>query len=171
MAASASDAVSTQTGSVAQSAPADPLALESQVCFALSLASRSVISAYRPVLEPLRLTHPQYLVMLALWQHAPLTVKELGRLLRLDPGTISPLTKRVAALGYIERTRDPEDERSVVLTLTDAGRALRTEAERIPGRMMERLGMDVEELMALHATMLRLIDATEGADGHGSDSM
>jgi hypothetical protein len=80
---------------------ADPLALENQVCFALAVASRSVIAVYRPLLEPMGLTHPQYLVMLALWQHAPLSVKELSRLLQLEPATLSPLLKR------LETSRSP----------------------------------------------------------------
>src|SRR3954471_17775521 len=86
-----------------------PLALEHQVCYALAVAARSVIALYRPVLEPMGLTHPQYLVMLALWQHAPLSVKELSQLLVLDPGTLSPLLKRLEAAGYIHRERDRSD--------------------------------------------------------------
>lgn len=96
----------------------DPLALERQVCFALSIASRSVIGLYRPLLQPLGLTHPQYLAMLALWQHEPLSVKELGELLQLDPGTLSPLLKRLQALGYIHRERNSKDERALAVTLT-----------------------------------------------------
>src|SRR5579871_680595 len=91
--------------------PGDPLALERQVCFALSVAARSVLSVYRPVLEPMGLTHPQYLVMLALWGESPLSVKEIGRLLRLDSPTLSPLLKRLEAIGYVTRTRHPGDER------------------------------------------------------------
>jgi DNA-binding MarR family transcriptional regulator len=143
----------------------DPLALESQVCFALSLASRSVVAAYRPVLEPLQLTHPQYLVMLALWGHAPLSIKDLSALLQLDPGTLSPLTKRLAALGYIERGRDQDDERSLAIVLTDAGMELRKEAEKIPAEMMSRLGMGHEELLGLHATMMKLIAAARVSGG------
>lgn len=135
----------------------DPLALESQVCFALSLASRSVIAAYRPVLEPLHLTHPQYLVMLALWERAPLSVKGLGGLLHLEPATLSPLIKRLEALGYVLRTRDSADERSLAIVLTDEGAALRAEAEKIPAAMMRRLRMDEQELTALHASMMKLI--------------
>ena len=135
----------------------DPLALESQVCFALSLASRSVITAYRPVLEPLHLTHPQYLVMLALWERAPLSVKGLSALLHLEPATLSPLIKRLEVLGYVLRTRDPADERSLAIVLTDEGAALRAEAEKIPAAMMRRLRMDEQELTALHASMMKLI--------------
>jgi MarR family transcriptional regulator, organic hydroperoxide resistance regulator len=142
----------------------DPLALESQVCFALSLASRSIVAAYRPVLEPLELTHPQYLVMLALWEHAPLSIKDLSRLLQLDPGTLTPLTKRLASLGLIDRARDQADERSLAIVLTAKGVQLRAEAEKIPALMMERLGMDRDELMALHGSMMKLIAAAQASD-------
>ena len=85
----------------------DPLALEEQVCFALAVAARGVIAVYRPLLEPMGLTHPQYLVMLALWQHAPLSVTELSRLLQLDPATLSPLLKRLEASGYVAASATP----------------------------------------------------------------
>nr|WP_245348295.1 MarR family transcriptional regulator [Paeniglutamicibacter psychrophenolicus] len=138
---------------------ADPLALENQVCFALSLASRSVIAAYRPVLEPLGLTHPQYLVMLTLWEHEPLSIKELSALLHLDPGTLSPLVKRIETLGYVKRSRSAADERILQVILTEKGRAARELALEIPKEMMQRLDIDLEELNALHGTMKKLIDA------------
>jgi len=141
----------------------DVLALDRQVCFALSVAARNVVAVYRPVLEPLGLTHPQYLVMLALWQHGSLSVKELSRLLQLDPGTLSPLLKRLAAAGLLRRERDPEDQRNLALALTDAGRALREEAERIPTGIVERLGMPVEELMSLHEALTHVISASQRA--------
>src|SRR6476660_7697539 len=133
----------------AQDVP-DPLALERQVCFALSVAARTVVAVYRPVLEPLGLTHPQYLVMLALWQHGPLSVKDLSGLLQLDPGTLSPLLKRLEAAGLLRRERDPKDQRHLALALTDMGKALRERAEEIPAGIVERLGMPVEQLMGLH---------------------
>ena len=137
----------------------DPLALEEQVCFALSVAARGVVAVYRPLLEPMGLTHPQYLVMLALWQHAPLSVRELSDLLQLDPGTLSPLLKRLEAVGYVHRRRDPADERSLAVTLTAAGLALRAEAEKIPPAIVERLGMPIGELRDLHAALTRVIAA------------
>ena len=85
----------------------DLLALDRQVCFALAVASRSVIALYRPLLDPMGLTHPQYLVMLALWEESPLSVKQLSDLLQLDPGTLSPLLKRLEAAGYLTRARAP----------------------------------------------------------------
>ncbi|MEV4081970.1 MarR family winged helix-turn-helix transcriptional regulator [Nonomuraea fuscirosea] len=137
----------------------DLLALDRQVCFALSIASRSVIALYRPLLQPMGLTHPQYLAMLALWQHEPLSVKELGELLQLDPGTMSPLLKRLQALGYVNRERNSHDERSLVVTLTPTGRELRARAEKIPPAIVSRLGMDLEELQDLHAALTRVIKA------------
>lgn len=137
----------------------DPLALEHQVCFALSVAARGVVAVYRPLLEPMGLTHPQYLVMLALWQQAPLSVRELSGLLQLDPGTLSPLLKRLEAIGYLRRERDPADERSLAVTLTPAGQALRARAEQIPPAVVARLGMPIEELRALHASLTRVIAA------------
>jgi len=141
----------------------DMLALERQVCFALSVAARTVVAVYRPVLEPLGLTHPQYLVMLALWQHGPLSVKELSRLLQLDPGTLSPLLKRLESSGLLRRERDSKDQRNLALALTDKGRALRAQAEKIPAGIVERLGMPVEELMDLQGALTRVIAASQRA--------
>jgi DNA-binding MarR family transcriptional regulator len=145
----------------------DPLALERQVCFALSVASRSVVAVYRPLLEPMGLTHPQYLVMLALWQRAPLSGKELSGLLQLDPGTLSPLLKRLESAGYIRRERDPSDERTLAVTLTDAGAALRARAEKVPSAVVARLGMDLEELQRLHESLTRVIAAVRTAPTGG----
>ncbi|WP_396703720.1 MarR family winged helix-turn-helix transcriptional regulator [Microbispora sp. H10836] len=141
----------------------DPLALENQVCFALAVASRSVIGLYRPVLEPMGLTHPQYLVMLALWQHAPLSVKDLSRLLQLEPATLSPLLKRLESAGLVERRRASDDERSLAVVLTDEGRALRRQAEKVPATIVERLGMELTELQDLHQALTRVIAAATGA--------
>ncbi|MFI6519735.1 MarR family winged helix-turn-helix transcriptional regulator [Spirillospora sp. NPDC050679] len=137
----------------------NPLALENQVCFALVVASRTVLAHYRPILEPMGLTHPQYLVMLALWEHGQLSVKELSALLQLDAGTLSPLLKRLEAADLIRRQRDSRDERLLAVTVTPAGRALREQAEKIPATIMERLGMSVEELQELHGTLTRVIAA------------
>ena len=143
---------------------ADPLELENQVCFALAVASRSVIAVYRPLLEPMGLTHPQYLVMLALWQYAPLSVKELARLLQLEPATLSPLLKRLEAIGYVERPRARGDERALAVTLTPAGWRLRKEAEKIPPAIVDRLGMEVSELQHLHQVLMRVIGAANEAN-------
>lgn len=135
----------------------NPLALEQQVCFALAVASRSVIGVYRPVLERLGLTHPQYLVMLALWERSPLSVSDVARLLQLDLATASPLIKRLEALGLVDRRRDPADERTLRVTLTDAGRDLRTEALKVPATVMDRLDLTLADVQALHAALTPLI--------------
>ena len=142
---------------------ADPLALEEQVCFALSVAARNVVAVYRPLLEPMGLTHPQYLVMLALWQHGPVSVKDLSRLLQLDPGTLSPLVKRLESAGLVRRERDPRDERALAISLTDAGRSLREQAQRIPAGIVDRLGMDLADLRALHRSLTDVIEASQQA--------
>ncbi|WP_433086691.1 MarR family winged helix-turn-helix transcriptional regulator [Dactylosporangium sp. CA-052675] len=142
----------------------DPLALEHQVCFALAVASRNVIALYRPLLEPMGLTHPQYLVMLALWQRSPLSVKELSRLLQLDPGTLSPLLKRLETGGLIHRRRAEHDERVLEVTLTATGRSLRAEAENIPPAIIKQLGIPVDELLQLHAALTRVIAITSASD-------
>lgn len=135
----------------------DPLALEQQVCFALSVAARNVVAVYRPWLEPMGLTHPQYLVMLALWERSPRTVKDLSNVLQLDPGTLSPLLKRLEATGYVTRDRDKNDERALALTLTEKGRELRTEALKIPFKVVEQLDMTFEELAQLNEVLHKVI--------------
>jgi DNA-binding MarR family transcriptional regulator len=142
----------------------DPLALERQVCFALVVAARTVLSVYRPVLEPMGLTHPQYLVMLALWGDEPMSVKDLSEALQLDPPTLSPLLKRLEAAGLLERRRLPEDQRSLAVTLTEQGRALRVEALKVPAQIVARLGMDVGELERLRDGLTHVIDAAVRAD-------
>jgi MarR family transcriptional regulator, organic hydroperoxide resistance regulator len=149
----------------ARTAPAvvDPLALEEQVCFALSVAARNVVAIYKPILEPLGLTHPQYLVMLALWQHEPVSVRRLSDLLQLDPGTLSPLLKRLEGAGLIRRARDPRDERSLAVRLTNQGRALRAQAEKVPFAVVDRLDIELEELRSLQVALARVIDVTRTA--------
>jgi len=138
----------------------DPLSLDRQVCFAVVVAARSIVSLYRPVLEPMGLTHPQYLVMLALWGQAPLSVKSLSSLLQLDPGTLSPLLKRLEAGGLLTRHRDTHDERLLSVELTAKGVALREQALTVPPAIVERLGMSVDELETLHRALTRVIAAS-----------
>ena len=137
----------------------NPLALQEQVCFSLAVASRSVIALYRPVLEPMGLTHPQYLVMLSLWEHGPLSVRNLSELLQLDPATLSPLLKRLEAAGYVTRERNPHDERALAVGLTPKGRALRRKALNVPPAIVERLGMDLSELKELQRRLTQVIAA------------
>jgi DNA-binding MarR family transcriptional regulator len=140
--------------------PDDLLRLDQQVCFALAVAARNVIALYRPVLEPLGLTHPQYLVMLALWESSPLTVRELGRQLSLEPATLSPLLKRLEKSGLVSRERHPADDRALAITLTEKGRQLRRKALEVPPQIISRLGMGLDELEALHRSLTRVIAAT-----------
>lgn len=140
--------------------PDDLLRLDQQVCFALAVAARNVIGLYRPILEPLGLTHPQYLVMLALWERKSLSVKEIGRLLSLEPATLSPLLKRLEAAGLVRRDRHEGDGRALAVTLTEAGTALRDKALQVPPQVIERLGMRIDELQSLHTALTRVIAAT-----------
>ena len=139
---------------------ADPLALDRQVCFALAATSRSVIGLYRPALEPLGLTHPQYLVMLALWEQSPRTVRNIGEALHLEPATLSPLLKRLEAAGLVTRARSAADERALDVALTAAGASLRSEAERVPAQIVERLGMSLRELEDIRDGLTRLLAAS-----------
>ena len=150
----------TATGQSTPPREPDLLRLDQQVCFALAVASRNVIALYRPILEPMGLTHPQYLVMLALWGESPLTVKQLGGLLSLEPATLSPLLKRLEAGGLVARQRRSDDERALAVSLTAEGLALRHRALDVPAQVIERLGMTLAELQDLHATLTRVITAT-----------
>jgi MarR family transcriptional regulator, organic hydroperoxide resistance regulator len=141
----------------------DPLALERQVCFALAVASRTVISVYRPVLEPMGLTHPQYLVMLALWGEEPLSVTELSRRLELDPATLSRLLRRLESADLVRRDRNPADERSLAVALTPRGHDLRRRALDVPGTILQRLGLDLDELMDLRDRLTEVIGAAKAA--------
>ena len=149
----------------------NPLALEQQVCFALAVTNRAVLAVYRPLLEPLGLTHPQYLVMLALWDHrdsaaegrVPLSVKGIATVLQLDSATLSPMLKRLDALGLISRTRSVTDERSTHVTLTEAGLALRRRALDIPPAVVERLGASLAELDELRRVLTRVNNAALAA--------
>jgi len=144
--------------------PLDPLALERQVCFALVVAARSVLSVYRPLLEPMGLTHPQYLVMLALWEHSPLSVGEIGALLQLDSPTLSPLLKRLATAGLVTRNRSDDDERRLVIELTQKGRELRERATLIPPAVVARLGIEISELELLRTALTKVIKAALEVD-------
>ena len=138
---------------------ADPLALDRQVCFALAAASRSVIAVYRPVLEPLGLTHPQYLVMLALWERSPRTATDIADALLLEPATLTPLLRRLESAGLVTRERSARDIRALDVKLTPAGHALRARAERVPGQIVERLGVDIVELERVRDSLTGLIAA------------
>jgi DNA-binding MarR family transcriptional regulator len=143
----------------------DPLSLERQVCFALAVTNRAVLAVYRPLLEPLGLTHPQYLVMLALWDNAKaartnggkqLSVKDIAASLQLDSATLSPMLKRLEAQGLITRTRSAADERATHIELTPNGRNLRRQALKVPPAVVERLGVELAELEHLRETLTKI---------------
>ncbi|GAA1266999.1 MarR family transcriptional regulator [Arthrobacter pascens] len=137
--------------------------LDRQVCFALYSASRAATAVYRPLLDELGLTYPQYLVMLVLWENEPRGVRELGDELGLDSGTLSPLLKRLEALGFVKRRRSGEDERRVAVHLTDTGQALSGKASRIPQRLADAAGLSPRELEQLRETLGKLTAALHGA--------
>ncbi|MDO9431364.1 MAG: MarR family transcriptional regulator [Phenylobacterium sp.] len=143
----------TKTKTPAASAVGDRLRLDNQLCFALYAASGLVTRAYRPLLEPLGLTYPQYLVMLALWEQAPRTVKALGQALELDSGTLTPLLKRLETAGFVTRTRDAQDERRVQIALTKAGEALREKAAEVPTALACQLQLPLDEIVELKTTL------------------
>lgn len=129
------------------------LRLDQQLCFALYSASLAMTKLYKPLLAPLGLTYPQYLVMLLLWERDDRTVNELGHALHLDSGTLTPLLKRLEAAAWVQRLRDPIDERRVRLILTPAGRALKARACGVPVAVGCQLGLDAPSLSALRAQL------------------
>ncbi len=131
------------------SSPDDLLALDNQVCFALVTAARNVVALYRPILEPLGLTHPQYLVMLAVWERSPRSLRELADELALEPATLSPLVKRLQAQGLLTKERREGDERVLAVGLTSEGRRLRERALQVPVQVMASAGTDAAALLAL----------------------
>ena len=134
----------------------DALLLDQQLCFALYAAQRAVTAAYRPLLEELGLTYPQYLAMLVLWEQDGLTVGEISQRLLTDPGSLTPLLKRLESEGLLKRSRSREDERVVLVQLTDKGRALQAEAQRVPQCILQASGHSAEQLRKLQADLLAL---------------
>jgi len=137
--------------------------LDEQVCFALYSASRAVTGAYRPILDELGLTYPQYLVLLVLWERGAVSVKDLGAALRLDSGTLSPLLKRMQGNGLVRRQRRAEDERSVEITLTPRGLALRDRARSVPDRLLATLDIPHEQLGPLRDLLRRVAESAQAA--------
>jgi DNA-binding MarR family transcriptional regulator len=136
-----------------------PLMLGDQLCFAVYSTAHAFNRFYKPLLERLGLTYPQYLVMLVLWERGASTVKQLGQALELDSGTLSPLLKRLEGHGYVRRERSTSDERSVLVTLTDTGAALRIRASSVPRKVAGATGMEFVELAALRQNLVRLTEA------------
>jgi DNA-binding MarR family transcriptional regulator len=144
----------------------DLLRLDLQLCFALYTSSNLVSRLYRPLLDPLGLTYPQYLAMMCLWETSPQSVGELGRRLSLDSGTLTPLFKRLERAGLVVRERDPGDQRRVLIGLTAAGRALHATAADIPWTVLCQLPLTPEEAVSLKQVLTRL---AAGLGEAGSD--
>jgi DNA-binding MarR family transcriptional regulator len=145
------------------------LLLDDQLCFALYAASRAVTQRYRPLLDEVGLTYPQYLVMLVLWEHGTTTVKGLAEALQLDYGTLSPLLKRLATAGYVERRRRSDDERSVEISLTPAGHELKTQVGEIPQLVVDAYNLDSESFATLRATLRELATSVAAATTQADD--
>ena len=142
------------------------LALDKQLCFALYSASLAMTKVYKPLLAPLGLTYPQYLVMLALWEEDAQTVSQLGDKLALDSGTLTPLLKRLESQGQLSRERDVEDERRVIVRLTSAGRHLRVQARRIPPEIGRASGCELGEIVELTRQLTTIRDALSRRTEH-----
>lgn len=150
-------------GPATDAADPDWLRLDRQICFSLNAASRAFNGVYRVLLKDLGLTYPQYLVMLVLWERGALPVKQLGAHLRLDSGTLSPLLKRLEGAGLVRRERNASDERSVRVTLTGEGTALREQALEVPRRIAAATGTDPAEIGELRERLDRLTGALDAA--------
>lgn len=137
----------------------DPIKLENQLCFPLYAASREVIKLYKPFLDELDLTYTQYIVMILLWEHGSMTVKEMGNRLYLDSGTLTPLLKKLEAKGVITRTRSQKDERNLNIALTAEGEAMQNCARHIPDAVAEYNPLSDEETMALYRILYKMLAA------------
>ena len=136
--------------------------LENQLCFAVYSTAHAFNRVYKPLLDPFGLTYPQYLVMLVLWDEEEVTVKRLGELLHLDSGTLTPLLKRLEANGWLTRRRSAEDERKVLVALTDAGRELEAKTAAVPRDLLCATGLQVDELLELRGRLAGLRDRMVG---------
>lgn len=139
----------------------DPLKLENQLCFPLYAASRALIRQYHPYLSALDLTYTQYVAMMVLWESAPLSVKELGERLMLDTGTLTPLLKAMEQKGLLQRRRSESDERSVIVSLTDRGAALRADALAVPAQVGGCIRMDPAHVQQLYELLYELMGALQ----------
>ena len=148
--------ISEYGGSMTQADRVRASVLDEQLCFALYTASRAMTGCYRPMLDALGLTYPQFLVLLVLWERGDTSVTGIGNALQLETGTLSPLLKRLEATGFITRTRQAEDERSVVVGLTEAGRAVEERVAAVQNEVSDATGLTESEIVALRATLLAL---------------
>ena len=140
----------------------EAMKLNNQLCFPLYAAARSVTNLYTPWLKPLGLTYTQYIVLLVLWEHDGISVSEIGEKLMLDNGTLSPLLKKMEQAGWVERRRSTEDDRVVIITLTEAGRALRERAKEVPGKVASCIDLPPEKAQTLYVLLYELLGKRVG---------
>ena len=134
------------------------LLLDSQLCFPLYACAREVVKRYRPFLDDIGLTYTQYIAMMVLWETPCISSRQLGRRLFLDSGTLTPVLKKLESMGYVNRKRDEKDERNLILTLTEAGEALKERAALIPPQMSACIRMDPQDAIQLYTLLHRLLD-------------
>ncbi len=139
----------------------DVLKLENQLCFPLYAAAREIVNRYKPMLDKIDLTYTQYIALMVLWEHKSINVKELGKHLYLDSGTLTPLLKRLESKGFVTRERSREDEREVIITITEAGEKLREEALTIPEQMGSCIPFSPEEAGTLYTLLYKLLKQTD----------
>ena len=135
----------------------DSLKLKNQICFPLYACSKEIIKAYKPYLDELDLTYTQYITMMVMWEHKELRVKEVGKYLFLDSNTLTPLLKRLEEKGYVKRQRSSEDERDLIVTITDSGEALKEKAVMVPERLGACIDLDPKKAQALYALLYEVI--------------
>ena len=133
------------------------LKLENQLCFPLYACAKEIVRRYTPLLEPFGLTYTQYIVMMVLWEHKTITVRDLGRLLFLDSGTLTPMLKKMERNGWLCRTRSKEDERMVVISITDAGEALHDRVSEVPVKMAQCVKLESEDAMQLYTLLNKMM--------------
>jgi len=139
----------------------DALKLSHQLCFPLYACARETIKLYTPHLDAIGLTYTQYITMMVLWEHKSLTAKELGRILYLDSGTLTPLLKKLEAKGYLTRRRSETDERNLIVTITAPGEALKEQALHIPDSMMNCLNLEKEEIQTMYRFLYKMLEQAE----------
>ena len=133
------------------------LKLENQLCFPLYACAKEVVRRYMPLLEPLGLTYTQYLAMMVMWEHKSISVKDMGRLLYLDSGTLTPMLKKMEKAGLISRRRSEKDERMVIVSITERGEALQEKVAEIPSKIAECVTLDNDEAMQLYTLLHKLM--------------
>lgn len=146
----------------------DLLRLSNQLCFPLYAVSKEIIRQYKPFLDQLDLTYTQYITMMAMWEHNRLNVKELGELLYLDSGTLTPVLKKLESKGYVTRTRSKRDERNLIVEVTEEGMALRDRALEIPDHIAQCMGLSMEEIGILRTAIYNMLGNLSGKDGCNS---